>query len=181
MGSTGINREIVVPVTIFNDLRRELEEETGPLPTIHALHAVGYRSGVSAAAEFGKAPDVQGQVDEMAEDLFWSRIEGFFARRGWGTLSRSAPHPGVGLLSSHDWAEALGVEGVEDASCSFTTGFLSGFLSELAGNPVAVLEVSCRGRGLERCSFAFGSEVVIHELYGLLLDREDLDDALAAL
>jgi hypothetical protein len=46
---------------------------------------------------------------------------------------------------------------------------------------VAVLEVDCRARGADRCCFAFGSEVAIHDLYGHLLDGSDLDDALAAL
>jgi hypothetical protein len=68
-----------------------------------------------------------------------------------------------------------------DASCCFSTGFLSGLLSELAGGPVAVLEIGCRTRGADACRFAFGSEQVIHDLYGRLLDGADFDGALAAL
>jgi hypothetical protein len=181
MDRRGGSREIVLPVTVFSDLRRELEEHAGSLPTIHALHAVGYRNGVSAVSGFSQTSGGKDHAGEIAEEVFWSRLQDFFQRRGWGTLTRSVPHPGVGLLTSEDWAESMDSEAIEDASCSFTTGFLSGFLTELAGGPVAVLEVSCRGRGLDRCSFAFGSESVIHELYGHLLESEDLDRALASL
>jgi hypothetical protein len=51
----------------------------------------------------------------------------------------------------------------------------------VAGSPVAVLEVSCRTRGDDRCSFLFGSEQAIHDVYGLLLEGDSLDDALATL
>ena len=181
MESRGVNREIVLPATVFSDLRRELGEQAGSLPTIHTLHAVGHRSGVAAARGFAPSPDGDAGTAGMSERDFWRRLQDFFERRGWGTLTRSAPHQGVGLLESENWAESVGSEGDETASCSFTTGFLSGLLTELAGGPVAVLEVGCRARGAERCSFAFGSENVIHDLYGRLLDSDDLDTALASL
>ena len=54
---------------------------------------------------------------------------------------------------SSDWVEAEEERG-EDASCSFSAGYLSGLLTELAGGPIAVLEVACRARGDDTCSFA---------------------------
>ncbi len=87
----------------------------------------------------------------------------------------------MGLLSSSDWAEASVDEIDPDASCCFSTGFLSGLLSQLAGGPVAVLEVECRTRGEAACRFAFGSEGAIHDLYGHLIEGGDLDGALASL
>jgi hypothetical protein len=105
----------------------------------------------------------------------------FFSRRGWGTLSRDGSSDVVGMLSSEDWVESA--ETPEDAaghtSCSFSTGFLSGFLTRLSGGRMAVLEVTCRGRGDGRCTFAFGSEAAVHELYGRLLEGSGLEQALA--
>ena len=170
-------REIAVPVSIFGSLRSELEKEAGALPTIHALHHAGYEAGAAAAASFA----VGGEVTNMGQSAFWARLSQFFSRRGWGTLQQSAGHAGIALLSSPDWAEASPDAGDFEASCCFSTGFLSGLLSELAGGPVAVLEVDCRARGDEQCRFAFGSEVAIHDLYGRLLDGTNLDGALAAL
>jgi hypothetical protein len=171
-------REVAVPVSIFGSLRGELEKEAGMLPTVHALHNAGYRVGSAAApALSGNGEDPAG----LPQGAFWSRLSDFFQRRGWGTLRHNPAHAGVGILYSSDWAEASEGTMDADASCCFSTGFLSGLLSELAGGPVAVLEIGCRTRGADACRFAFGSEQVIHDLYGRLLDGADFDGALAAL
>jgi hypothetical protein len=172
--------EIVVPIQVFTVLRRELEKEVGTLPAVRALHHAGYASGVEAAGTL-QAAGAGESVPEIGARDFWERIQRFFAKRGWGSLTHEMEHPGVGFLRSVDWVEADAEETDPEASCSFGTGFLAGLLSEIAGAPVAVLEVTCRGRGDEACSFAFGSEPVIHDLYGRMLDGADLQDALDAL
>lgn len=179
--TVGVYREMVVPGSIFAALHRELARESGSLATIHSLRAAGYSAGEEAASAF---PAASGEdVGAIPEDEFWSRITAFFHRRGWGTLSRNGSTEAVGLLVSDDWVESALApeEDQEGASCSFTTGFLSGFLSRLAGGRVAVLEVTCRSLGDERCTFAFGSESAIHELYGRLLEGVELRRALASL
>jgi len=179
--TAGGYREIVVPVSIFTALRRELVRESGPLATIHSLRAAGYASGEEAASAF---PATSGEdPGALPENEFWSRITTFFHRRGWGTLSRNGATDAVGLLVSEDWVESAQApeDGGQGTSCSFTTGFLSGLLSQLAGGPIAVLEVTCRSLGDDRCTFAFGSESAIHELYGRLLEGAELRQALASL
>jgi hypothetical protein len=176
---SGGYREIAVPASIFATLRRELGKETGVLPTIHALHASGYAAGAAAAAAFKVSPDED--VRALSQTAFWTRVGAFFTRRGWGTLTHVPRHRAIGLLHSPDWAEGSQPRDEDDASCSFSSGFLSGLLTELAGGPVAVLEVTCRARGEEACSFAFGAASAIHDLYGHLLEGADLDTALGAL
>ena len=175
----GAPREIAVPISLFASLRRELEEEAGTLPTVRALHGAGYHAGLAAAAAVHH--QAGGDAFALTQGGFWSHLTNYFGSRGWGTLTHRAVHDAVGVLSSTDWAEA--VEGAvdPDASCCFSTGFLSGLLSQLAGGPVAVLEIECRTRSGTSCDFAFGSEGAIHELYGQLLEGVDLDGALAAL
>ena len=116
----------------------------------------------------------------LPQDVFWTRLATFFARRGWGSLTHAPAHQAVGFLNSPDWAEGA-TPGGEDASCSFTAGFLSGMLSTLAGGPVAVLEISCRARGDGHCSFAFGNALAVHDLYGKLVQGSDVPGALASL
>jgi len=171
-------REIAVPVRIFGDLRDALGKEAGPLPAIRAMHAAGYAAGMAAADELRSAPE--GDPLALPPEAFWARVAAFFSRRGWGTLTHEAVHEGVGTLTSSDWAEGA-VEGADDASCSFSTGFLSGLLTALAGGPIAVLEVSCRARGDGQCSFAFGNASAIHDLYGKLIEGANLSGALASL
>jgi len=177
--SDGGPREIAVPISLFGSLRGELEKEVGMLPTVRALHHAGYHSGLVAAASVNQAAG--GDSFGLAQDRFWTRLSTYFSKRGWGTLQHQSPHAGVGILTSADWAEATTDDIQPDAGCSFSAGFLSGLLSQLAGGPVAVLEVDCRTRGGDSCDFAFGSETAIHDLYGHLLDGADLDSALAAL
>jgi hypothetical protein len=171
-------REIAIPATAFGSLRAHLEKEAGALPTVHALHHAGYAAGAAAAPALSSA---LGAGSALGEEAFWAKLSDFFGKRGWGSLRHARPHQAVGLLSSDDWAEAVPGDGGPDASCHFSAGFLSGLLTELAGGPVAVLEVGCRSRGSETCQFVFGSEGAIHELYGRLLEDDTLDGALAAL
>jgi len=172
-------REIAMPVSVFAALRAEVAKEAGALLTVHALHHAGYTTGTAAAPVL--LANGAGESTSLGESAFWVKLADFFGKRGWGTLSHERPHRAVGLLSSPDWAESTGGGNDPQASCHFSTGFLSGLLSEIAGGPVAVLEVGCRARGGDACRFAFGSEGAIHELYGRLIDGAELDGALAAL
>ncbi len=177
MDSTGVApREIAVPVSAFAALRAELTKEAGALPTIHALHRAGYDAGVHAARQFGDPEDVR----RMSARRFWSAVSEYFQRRGWGSLTLDGTHGAVAVLQAGAWAEAAAQEKDPEASCFFSTGFISGLLSTLVGAPIAVLEITCLARGDDGCRFAFGSEEAIHELYGRLLDGVELQEALDA-
>lgn len=175
----GTPREIAVPVSVFGSLRSELAKEAGTLPTVHALHSAGYYAGTAAAPSLIESSS--NGAAALGQEAFWSKLADFFSQRGWGSIRHEPVHAAVGFLTSTDWAEANHEETDADASCFFSTGFLSGLLSALAGGPVAVLEIGCCTRGEEHCRFAFGSETAIHELYGQLLDGVGLAEALDAL
>ena len=175
----GAPREIAVPVSVFGALRTELAKEAGTLPTVHALHSAGYHAGTAAAPMFISSSS--NGASGIGRDAFWTKLTAFFDQRGWGTIRHEPVHGAVGFLTSSDWAEANTDDVDPDASCFFSTGFLSGLLSALAGGPVAVLEIGCRTRGEKHCRFAFGSETAIHHLYGQLLDGVGLAEALDAL
>lgn len=172
-------REIAVPMSVFDALRSELEAAAGTLQTVRALHQAGYAAGTSAAPILHL--EAGGDSLVLSRDGFWSHLSDHFSKRGWGSLRHESVHPGVGLIETKDWAEPNTDDVSADASCSFSAGYLSGLLTELAGGPIAVLEVSCRGRGDDSCDFAFGSESAIHDLYGHLLEGADLQTALSSL
>lgn len=171
-------REVALPSRGFTELRRSLRDEVGPLAAVHGLHAAGFGVGEDLFGAFVRSLDRP--LREVPESELWDRLSRFFQQKGWGTLRHRPLHTGVGILESPDWAEAeRGTE--SQPSCAFSTGVLSNFLTLAAGGPVAVLEVGCASRGDDVCSFAFGSETAIHELYGHLLEGVGLDDALARL
>lgn len=171
-------REVALPARGIVHLRRSLRDEVGQLAAVHALHAAGYAAGEALFQRFEAG--LGGGAANLTRDALWDRMDRFFRDRGWGALKQNPLHPGVGALESGDWAEAE--PGTEtQPSCAFSTGMLSSFLTGLAGGPVAVLEVRCASRGDGVCSFAFGSEAVIHDLYGHLLEGASLSDALERL
>lgn len=171
--------ELAIPGSTLRVLRRSLQKEVGSLPTIHALQTAGYRAGDELFPSLAETARPRA-LPELGQAEFWSVLQAFFLRRGWGHLVHRDSHPAVGILATVDWIEADdGRE--EQPTCAFTSGMLSSLLTEVAGAPIAVLELGCRSRGDGECRFAFGSEGVIHELYGLLLEGSTVDQALARL
>jgi bacteriochlorophyll 4-vinyl reductase len=171
-------REVALPAASLAALGRALKDQAGPLAAIHSLHTAGYDCGAPLFDSFAKT--LPRAVEDLSEKAFWDSVSRFFERRGWGKLTHSSPHPGVGLLTSADWAEADGRHESQPV-CAFSSGLFAHLLTRVADGPVAVLEVSCRAHGDPSCKFAFGSEIAIHDLYGLLLDGSDLDRALTEL
>ena len=171
-------REVAVPAVALGALRQALRREHGPLTAIHTLHSTGFETGDALFEAFDRT--LRTSLEETGEEAFWTSLGRFLSRRGWGTVEHGKPHPGVGLLSSPDWAESEGQKEGQPV-CAFSVGLLSRLLTRVADEPVAVLETSCRARDDGQCQFAFGSEATIHELYGLLLEGRSLEQALAEL
>ena len=169
-------RDLVLPATALSALWSSLNRQAGSPAATQALHAAGHESGLALFEKLNQGS--HGPLAELDEGAFWHHVEETFRRGGWGTLSHQRIHPGLGLLSTADWAEADAANGDGHPGCAFTAGLFVGFLGRVADGPLAVLEVACRTRGDGECHFAFGSERAIHELYGLLLDGVDLDRAL---
>jgi len=171
-------REIALPVSGLTTLREALRDEAGPVAAVNSLHAAGFRAGEEVWLGICRGDEAATRA--LSETAFWSTVGEWFGRRGWGTLTFEAIHPGIGRLESGDWAEAEGGE-ERQPSCAFTTGMFSSLLSAAAGGSVAALEISCRARGDDACRWVFGSETTVHQLYGSLLEGRPLEDALADL
>lgn len=173
------SRDVAVPAHAFAALRRALHSESGALTAVHALQTAGYEVGTGLADVF--AMEVQGEAPSFLDRAtYFNRLSRFLEARGWGELQYTAPHPGLGLVTSANWAEATPEGDESQPSCSFSSGMLSAILARAAGAPVTVLQVSCRSCGDDNCSFAFGSEAAVNGLYGLL-EEMDLDAALQSL
>lgn len=171
------NREITLPADVLRLLRRALRKEAGPLASIHSLHNAGYAAGEGFYLKLCKESGCD--LAELPEGEFWGQLSRFFRSWGWGELTHARVHPGLGILHAENWGESSPEGGESQPGCAFTSGLLVYLLGKVAGSPVAVLEVSCRTRGDDQCSFLFGSEQAIHDIYGLLLEGDSLDEALA--
>lgn len=107
----------------------------------------------------GAAPDA------LAERDFWQTIGEVWQRNGWGRLSHSSLHPGVGGLDVEGGFEANPGANATYPSCHLTTGLLAEVLRRVADAPVSVLEAECQSRGDQRCRFLFGSEETLARVY----------------
>lgn len=171
-------REVAIPSTTFRTLRRTLLDQAGSLAAAHVLQSAGYETGTALFEAFAR--DTGGDPTLLDRSTYFQRLARFLGARGWGELRHSTPHPAIGLLTSADWAEAVSDDGEGKPSCAFSSGMFSALLTRTAGAPVAVLQIRCRSRGDDACSFAFGSAAAVDELHRLLGDR-DLEAALAEL
>lgn len=172
-------RDVAIPSTSFSALRRALHDEAGPLVAVHALQSAGYEAGTALFDAFSR--DADADPATLDRTTFFDRLGRFLGARGWGSLRHHDLHPAIGLLTSPDWAETAGSSGESQPVCAYSSGMLSALLTRTASAPVAVLQVGCRARGDDECSFAFGSEAAVHALYGRLGDDPDLESALAGL
>jgi predicted hydrocarbon binding protein len=177
-GTTNRQAELALPATALTALRNALVASVGPDAAADALRAAGYAAG-DAFFRILTAGDGE-SIAQLGADLFWQRLSLLFSARGWGHLSYSEAHPGVGSLHAGDWAEAIG-DGSGDATCHLSTGLLANLLGQVAGSEVAVLEVECRGRGDQRCRFLFGGRDAVYAVYERLSAGAAPEAALASI
>ncbi|MSR23160.1 MAG: hypothetical protein EXR92_06430 [Gemmatimonadetes bacterium] len=175
-GSDADDRELLLPPSALAHLRRAFRKEGSALGAVHAFHDAGFATGAAVFEQLSRrfGPEPSGS----SETTFWREFTAFFRATGWGDLTHKRVHPGLAILRSNNWSESDPSSGDTQPGCAFTSGVLAHLLGRVAGGPIAVLEVGCRSKGDRECSFVFGSEGAIHDLYGLLLDGAPLETAL---
>lgn len=167
-------------------LRLALEGSIGPDEAARALQDVGQKLGdqvyerLAASLRDDQTTAATGPAD-LDVAGFWQRLGKIFAELGWGELSFAELHPGVGQLSSHDWAEADPTSAALRPSCHCTTGMLANLLGRVANAEVGVLEVACRSRGDLECRFIFGGRAALDNIYAGLRSGTALEDLIVEL
>jgi predicted hydrocarbon binding protein len=186
MGRPGARpSELALPVASLAAIRRALSSEVGPDSAAQALQAAGYAAGdafyAALVQRFGADANAdQPQPTDWSATTFWRRLSQVFSTRGWGSLAHEAPHEGIGALSSTNWVEAEPDTSARP-SCFFTTGLFANLLGQAAGTELAVLEVECRSRGVQRCNFVFGASETLDVLYARLRAGEPVESSITTL
>lgn len=176
MSTTTRPPEITLPVAAIAALRDALSSQLGPDAAADALRAAGFAAGDAFHRILGGTDGEE--LRTLGARQFWARLTLLFSSRGWGQLSYSEAHPGVGSLEATDWAEGRTEQGAERPSCHFTTGLLANLLGRVAGAEVGVLEVECRSRGDQRCRFLFGGTEAVYAVYNRIVEGDAADAAL---
>lgn len=132
-------------------LLRELEDELGAEAARVTLHQIGFLHGLRDAARIAEGePDPMTGV--MAAEAPSLAME----------LGPKSPDAGAGELALPGrWPEAYEAEArlrgpgpASGVSCALSAGYTGGWLSELFGVDLIVVEESCRARGDAACRFA---------------------------
>ncbi len=161
-----------LPLAALPALARALRSEAGPEAAARVLQRAGYDAGKLVYRDF--AAGVAGEdPSSLATEGFWTALGDFLRARGWGRLTHARVHPGMGLLTAHEWAEATPSE--EGEGCPFSTGMLARILGEAAGGPIAVLQVACPTRGDDAVRFLFGHPEAVTGSHALLAEGGELD------
>ena len=141
------------------------------------LRDAGFAAGDELYDDFASWLAARAGVHDPAGASMEAFIAGFgtyVAARGWGSLTLVAGDAtesgGLPSLCAEGWFEAQ-----HDApthacfpTCHFTTGMLAGFLSRLAGQPLAVLELACASTGEPACRFVIGSADALARLHAAI-------------
>jgi predicted hydrocarbon binding protein len=173
-------RDLVVPASFLASVRQVAHR----LHVEEAVDAALEEAGREAGARL--FPLLQADAPALGVDAFWDRLNRTLRARGWGTVTHQRVHPGLSLVECPATAE-MGPPGEAGAGasgrpgCPLTTGILAGVLSEAAGRPVEILQVSCRGEGASSCRWAFGAPMALERLRLGLSSGARLEDALASL
>jgi bacteriochlorophyll 4-vinyl reductase len=168
--------ELAIPASAFAALRTALNAQVGPDAAASALRQAGFAAGDAFFSILAESDE--DALRKLPAERFWAHFATLFRSRGWGQLSYSEAHPGVGSLETADWAESTTDEPAERPCCHFTTGLFSSLLGKVADAEVGVMEIECRGRGDTRCRFLFGGTAAVIAVYERLAQGDAADAAL---
>lgn len=162
MLKAGQKQEIAFPLEAVRALRDALTQELGPEHAARVLRNAGEPAGRALVRRMAGSPEEAdlAALRSMPRTAFWRAFSDALASRGWGRLEHapgSEGSDGADALRSADWAEVAKIDSTSTPMCHFTSGLLTGMLSEVAGGDIAVSEVECRSRGDEQCVFLYGA------------------------
>lgn len=143
-------------------LRGLLGDQAAPL-----LQEAGYASGTAMYQAFQTWLHGRSGVTDPADldvSYLGPMISEFFGHTGWGSIKVQQ----LGTLLAFDtteWAEVGDDRTASGPSCHLTTGLLAAFLTQLAGDVVAVMQVECLTCGDPQCRFLAGSPNALEEVF----------------
>lgn len=170
--------DVRLPASGLAELRRAIED-TASEDAVRVLREAGRR--LAADAELAIAERGGGPLPALSMEVFWSELSQYFEAAGWGRVEHQEVSEGVGAIVARSWAEADPNEARSTPGCHISTGLLAELLTRAVGQPVAVMEVTCRSQGHELCRFLFGSPTTLLLVHRKLAQATKLEDVLAGL
>src|SRR5690606_8939468 len=95
--------ELALPVASLAAIRDSLVSSVGPEAAALALRQAGHAAGDALHRILSSGGDTE-SLAALPADRFWAQLSRLFSSRGWGQLTYSQVHSGVGSLEATNWA-----------------------------------------------------------------------------
>jgi len=144
-------------------LERTLGDQAAPL-----MQEAGYASGAEMFQSFRSWLSARADISDPGEldaSFLSSMVSDFFEEKGWGAVTIEQAGAAALAVDATQWAEAGSETTAVVPSCHLTTGILAAFMTELAGDVVAVMQVECLTCGDNRCRFLAGSPAALQQVF----------------
>lgn len=162
--------------SLRESLERTLGDQAAPL-----LQEVGYAAGPELYQSFKSWLGTRANVEDPAEldaSFLGPMASEFFESKGWGTLTIEQLGNAAFAVDTTDWVEVGDETAASVPSCHVTTGLLAAFLTELATDVVAVMQVECLTCGDDRCRFLAGAPAVLQRVFDAMTEGRDYTELL---
>ncbi len=166
---------VSIGAAAFHALRQALHRSIGD-DAAAVLQEAGHATGNDLYDRFTSWLPAHAGLDDPAEldaEHLGEVLSSFLGTLGWGAFAMERLGEAGVLLTSSNWIEADPAAGSAHPSCNFSAGMLSAFLSQMADDAIAVLEVACRSQNGDRCVFLVGSQETLQTVRnGMMAGRE---------
>ncbi|NIM52369.1 MAG: hypothetical protein GTN62_13760 [Gemmatimonadales bacterium] len=173
-----LNGVISIGARALHTTRRTLMHDLGEDAGQARLQEIGYAGGEELYRRFLEwLPGFTGISNPRDLDAaaLTEVLSTFFHSLGWGTLTVERLGKTGLAISLGDWAEAEPGADTAYPSCFFSAGLFSSFLTSLAGDAIAVMEVECRTAGDERCRLLVGSPEILEAVYQAMSEGQSYE------
>ncbi len=144
-------------------LERTLGDQAAPL-----MQEVGYASGAEMFQSFRSRLSTRADISDPGEldaSFLSPMVSDFYEEKGRGGVTIERVGASALAIDATQWAEAGSETTAVVPSCHITTGLLAAFMTELAGDVVAVMQVECLTCGDDRCRFLAGSPAALERVF----------------
>jgi predicted hydrocarbon binding protein len=182
-GPTG-TRLLAVPEELIEGLHKGLEDECG-----QAAPIVLYQCGKWWGKQFWKRQQVevrhffQEEMGELPFAFFLHVLRKVWALYGWGQIDFSFALKDKGFVevrvAQAMYSDAVG--NIGRTSDHIMAGVLASVVSELAGRELECVEVGCRSKGDQRCTFVLGMKARVDPIAAWVKQGVSVQDILARL
>jgi len=174
------DRIVVLPRPVLAALRMALSARGGA-DAATTLQEAGYAGGEALFASFRAWLRERESADPgaLAVARFADHAGEYFRACGWGSLAVGTLGDALVTLDSEDWWEDDPETDAGAPGALLSIGLFASFFSQLAGEPLAVLQVESRAAGGHRARFLIGGGDVMDHVYEQLGQGAPYEEAIA--